>query len=38
LAELEEPPDVKPLLRMVSANLPEVEKKLEEVPVIVETE
>lgn len=29
-------PDVEPLLDMVSANIPEVEKKLEEVPEIVE--
>jgi DNA topoisomerase-6 subunit B len=31
-----EPPDVTPLLEAVSANIPDVEKKLEEVPEIVE--
>jgi DNA topoisomerase-6 subunit B len=35
LAE-EEIPDIEPLLSMVSTNIPEIEKKLEEMPEIVE--
>jgi DNA topoisomerase VI subunit B len=37
LAERDEAPDIEPLLEMVSANLPEVEEKIEEVPKIVES-
>ncbi len=36
LSEQENAPDINPLLMVVSANLPEVEEKLEEVPIIVE--
>lgn len=36
LSEKEELPDIGPLLRAVSVKLPDVEKKLEEVPTIVE--
>ncbi|RLI09640.1 DNA topoisomerase VI subunit B [Candidatus Bathyarchaeota archaeon] len=35
LSDREEPPDVRPLLAAVSASLPEVEKKISEVPQIV---
>lgn len=37
LAEYDDIPDVEPLLEVVSANLPEVEEKIEEVPKIVES-
>jgi DNA topoisomerase-6 subunit B len=36
LSEQEDLPNINPLLEVVSANLPEVEEKLEEVPTIVE--
>jgi len=34
LSDNENPPDIEPLLRAVSANMPEVERKIEEVPEI----
>ena len=37
LAERDELPNVEPLLEAVSANLPEVEEKIEEVPTLVES-
>ncbi len=35
LSEREAPPEIEPLLRAVSAKIPEVEKSIKEVPTIV---